>query len=197
MIDFDKELQKFQFLELDEDFIGLQNESSVIAKEFQRTLNRFGKEQGKTNLQLEEITGQLEEHRDKNSDKEQLKEELYLAEEEKQNLINGLILIMDQIEDLYRFSTKSSEESWSKQLELLWDNISNELLSIGIMKIEGENAQYNKNLHIAAEVRYCPEYEDGIILEVLRCGYVYKINVLRKAKVVVNKREDIGELTHE
>ncbi|HCS73083.1 MAG TPA: nucleotide exchange factor GrpE [Clostridiales bacterium] len=197
MIDFDKELQKFQFLELDEDFIGLQNESSVIAKEFQRTLNRFGKEQGKTNLQLEEITGQLEEHRDKNSDKEQLKEELYLAEEEKQNLINGFILIMDQIEDLYRFSTKSSEESWSKQLELLWDNISNELLSIGIMKIEGENAQYNKNLHIAAEVRYCPEYEDGIILEVLRCGYVYKINVLRKAKVVVNKREDMGELTHE
>ncbi|MDD4680154.1 MAG: nucleotide exchange factor GrpE [Clostridia bacterium] len=197
MIDFDKELQKFQFLELDEDFIGLQNESSVIAKEFQRTLNRFGKEQGKTNLQLEEITGQLEEHRDKNSDKEQLKEELYLAEEEKQNLINGFISIMDQIEDLYRFSTKSSEESWSKQLELLWDNISNELLSIGIMKIEGENAQYNKNLHIAAEVRYCPEYEDGIILEVLRCGYVYKINVLRKAKVVVNKREDMGELTHE
>ena len=160
-------------------------------------MNRFGKEQGKTNLQLEEITGQLEEHRDKNSDKEQLKEELYLAEEEKQNLINGFISIMDQIEDLYRFSTKSSEESWSKQLELLWDNISNELLSIGIMKIEGENAQYNKNLHIAVEVRYCPEYEDGIILEVLRCGYVYKINVLRKAKVVVNKREDIGELTHE
>ena len=189
MIDFDKELRKFQFLDLDEEFIDLQNESSVMIKAFEKTLNRFGKEQGKTNLQLEELTGQMEEELDNNTDKEQLKKELSLVEDEKWNLVNGFISILDQIEDLYRFSAKSSEESWSKQHELLWNNISNELLSIGIMKIEGENAQFNRNLQIPVEVRSAPEYEEGIVLEVLRSGYVYKTNVLRKAKVVVNKSD--------
>lgn len=187
MIDFDKELRKFQFLDLDEEFLDLQNESSVIIKVFEKTLNRFGKEQGKTNLQLEELTGQIEEELDNNTDVEQLKKELSFVEDEKWKLVNGFIAILDQIEDLYRFSASSSEESWSKQHELLWNNISNELLSIGIMKIEGENAQFNKNLQIPVEVRNSPEYEDAIVLEVLRCGYVYKTNVLRKAKVVVNK----------
>lgn len=200
MIDFDKELRKFQFLELDEEFIDLQNESSVIVKAFEKTLNRFGKEQGKTNLQLEELTGQMEEiteqideELDNNSDKVQLKKELTLAEDEKWNLVNGFIAILDQIEDLYRFSAKSSEETWSKQHELLWNNISNELLSIGIMKVDGEGAQFNKNLQIPVEVRSNPEYEDSIVIEVLRCGYIYKTNVLRKAKVVVNKRDNMGE----
>ena len=202
MIDFDKELRKFQFLDLDEEFIDLQNESFVMIKAFEKTLNRFGKEQGKTNLQLEELTGQMEEELDNNTDKEQLKKELSLVEDEKWNLVNGFISILDQIEDLYRFSAKSSEESWSKQHELLWNNISNELLSIGIMKIEGENAQFNRNLQIPVEVRSAPEYEEGIVLEVLRSGYVYKTNVLRKAKVVVNKsnqkvivinRDNMGE----
>ena len=202
MIDFDKELRKFQFLDLDEEFIDLQNESSVMIKAFEKTLNRFGKEQGKTNLQLEELTGQMEEELDNNTDKEQLKKELSLVEDEKFSLVNGIISILDQIEDPYRFSANSSEESWSKQHELLWNNISNELLSIGIMKIEGENAQFNRNLQIPVEVRSAPEYEEGIVLEVLRSGYVYKTNVLRKAKVVVNKsdqkvivikRDNIGE----
>ena len=193
MIDFEKELRKFQFLELDEEFIDLQNESSVIVKAFEKTLSRFGKEQGKTNIQLEELTGQFEEELDNNSDRAQLKKELSLAEDEKCNLVNGFITILDQIEDLYRFSAKSSEESWSKQHELLWNNISNELLSIGIMKIDGKNALFNKDLQIPVEVRSSPWHGDGIVIEVLRCGYVYKTNVLRKAKVVVNKIDNMGE----
>lgn len=193
MIDFDKELRKFQFMDLDEDFIHMQNESSMVIKAFQNTLKRFDKEQSKANLQLEEIMELVEEERNTSLDMEKLDKGLSASEDEKAVLVNGLIAILDQIEDLYRFSEKRIDNSWSDQLNLLWNNITNELLSMGIMKIDGKNAQYNKNLQLAVEVRYCPELDEGIVLEVLRCGYGYKNNILRKAKVIVNKKEDLEE----
>ena len=60
MIDFEKELKKFRFLDTDEDFIQLQNESSVLFKAFHSTLKRLSREQNQTNTQLEEVIGLAE-----------------------------------------------------------------------------------------------------------------------------------------
>ena len=197
MIDFEKELKKFRFLDTDEDFIQLQNESSVLFKAFHSTLKRLSREQNQTNTQLEEVIGLAEESSDFRSERaawkkklSETEDRLSAAEEEKLTLIRGFLIILDQIEDLYRYTEKSGSESWSRQLGLLWNNISGQLLSIGITKISGENADYNKDLQTVAELRDCPDSEDGIVLQVLRCGYLYRSGVLRKAEVVVNKREN-------
>jgi molecular chaperone GrpE (heat shock protein) len=109
---------------------------------------------------------------------------LTTSENEKFSLIKGFIAVLDQLEDLYRYSVRSKDDSWSTQLELLWNNISNELLTMGIMKIDGKTTQYNKNLHIAADIRSNLEYDNGITLEVLRCGYMHKSYCFCQAKSV-------------
>lgn len=188
MIDFKKELQKYNFMDIDEDFSQLQSETSIIFKAFNSTLKRIGIEQNKANTQLEEVIELVGEESEKNIVINTINEKLSANEDEKLLLVNGFIRILDQIENLYRFSVKSSNDNWSQQLEIIWSNISNELLSMGVMQIDVDKILYNKNLYIVKDVKYNPDVTDGIILEVLCCGYIYQSKVLRKAEVVVNKK---------
>lgn len=188
MIDFKKELQKYNFMDIDEDFSQLQSETAVIFKAFNSTLKRIGIEQNKANTQLEEVIELVGEENEKNIVINTINEKLSANDDEKLLLVNGFIRILDQIENLYRFSVKSSNDNWSQQLEIIWSNISNELLSMGVMQIDVDKILYNKNLYIVKDVKYNPDVADGILLEVLRCGYIYQSKVLRKAEVVVNKK---------
>ncbi len=191
MIDFRKELAKFDFLTVDEEFTGLYNETTQVVKLFNSTLKRIGKELNNTNMQLEEILSEYMEEKEKDRDKDkdiaELKKTITAYEEEKLSLVRSLVAILDQLEDIYRYSLKNDCDSWSEQMQLLWKNISVNLQLQGITRIEGENTLFDARIHSAVQVKEDKNVLNGMILEVLRCGYMYQSHLLRKAQVIVNK----------
>lgn len=191
-MDFEKELQKFDFFDVDEGFTKLQNEVSVVLDAFNTILRRLGVEQNKTNIQLEEIFSLLDEEKEKSADTADMKRRLETSEKEKLSLVKGFIAVLDLIEDLYRYSLLNGDGSWTKQFELLWNTVSKMLLSIGIIRIEGENTIFNQQLNSVKAVENIPDIQDRIVLEVIRCGYIYKSVILRKAEVVVNRISEGG-----
>ncbi|OGO77589.1 MAG: nucleotide exchange factor GrpE [Clostridiales bacterium GWB2_37_7] len=194
MIDFTKELEKFDFMEIDKTFIDIQNETVIIIESLNATLKRIGKEQSKTNMQIEEILTILDEEKEKEKLISELKKSEVVFEEDKTALVKGLISILDQLEDMYRYSLKHDTDSRAEQMRILWKNISSSLMICGIMRIDEQHVFFNAQLNIAVQTRYEEEFPEGYILEVLKCGYKYNSVVLRKAQVVVNmKYKDSGE----
>jgi len=203
MIDFKKEIEKYDFAGVDEDFMNLRHETSMVFKAFSNILKRLGLEQNKSNTQLEEIMEFIEDDKVrseeinvKNEEISNLNNMLSMSENENSTLVRSFVSILDHIEDLYSFAQKAGG-SWSSQLDIIWRNIGNELLSMGITRIEGERSQFNKSLHLAKDAKECPEAGDGTILEVLRCGYVYKSSVIRKAEVIVGRHQSAEINPHE
>ncbi|HBG16881.1 MAG TPA: nucleotide exchange factor GrpE [Firmicutes bacterium] len=193
MIDFHNELAKFDFFTVDEDFTGFHHESLPILKVFNSTFQRFCKELNGANIQLEEVVSLLAENNESEKNAAELKKELNKYEEENLSLVRGVVSILDQLEDLYRYSLQHEDAGWSGQMRLLWNNTAASLVAHGITRIEGEAVLFNPQIHAVVQIKEEKNLPHGMILEVFRCGYLYNAHVLRKASVVVNKNEERDE----
>ena len=193
MIDFEKELQRFHFLDIDMDSNIPDNEAAYAVEAFNAVLKRIAREQSNANAQLEELTALIDGEMEKNRDAEVLKERIYACENENLALVKGFIEILDQIENLYRYISTNEYGNRAAQIRLMWDNICNSLTALGIIRIDGLNTVFNPLIHDAKALRDEPGVQDGMILEVLRCGYIYKSILLRKSEVVVNKKGEESE----
>ena len=188
MIDFEKELQKFHFFDTDGDADILENEAAIVIDSFNSVLKKLGKDQSNANTQLEELVVLIDEGMEKSRSEEELKKQINTCEVEKLTLVKGFIEILDQMEDLYRYSSANDYGNWTTQIRLLWDNIYNSLIILGVVRVEGLNTMFNPLLNTVKMTRDLPDVQDGLILDVLRSGYIYKTAVIRKAEVVVNKK---------
>jgi molecular chaperone GrpE (heat shock protein) len=189
MIDFRKELAKFDFVTVDAEFTGYYYETTPVIEVFTSTLKRIGKELNHTNLQLEEILSHYMEEKEKDRQLIEQKKMIAAYEAEKLSLVQGLVATLDQLEDIYRYALKNERGGWSEQMQLLWRNTSANLLPLGIIRIEGENTLFDARIHAAVQVKEDKDIKNGVILEVLRCGYIYQSHLVRKAQVIVNKTD--------
>lgn len=193
MIDFEKELQKFHFFDTDGDADILENEAVIVIDSLNSVLKRLGKDQSNANTHLEELVALIDERMEKDRDAEELKKQIDVCEVEKRSLVKGFIEILDQMENLYRYSSVNDYGNWTTQIRLMWDNIYNSLVTLGIVRVEGLNTMFNPLLNTVEMTRDEHDVEDGLILDVLRCGYIYKSAVIRKAEVIVNKKSGESE----
>ncbi len=193
MIDFRKELAAFDFAAIDPAITGYLNEITPVIETFQSTLKRVSRELNQTNLQLEELlsTSQDEQGKDKTIAHQQ--ETINRLENEKKSFVLGLIAVVDQVEDLYRYACGHESESRIEQISLLWRKISAELIKLGIGIIEDSTAPFDNALHAAIAVKSDRNSQNGAILAVVCCGYLYQGKVIRKAQVVVNKIEESSD----
>lgn len=189
MIDFQKELAKFNFSEIDPEFTQFYSETAQLLAVCSTALKRIGKELNHANLQLEDVLAQSAEEKEKDRYLAEQKKMIEACEAEKLSLIEELVAALDQLEDIYRYASKNENNSWFEPLRHMWERSSANLLSRGIIRIEGEQALFDSRIHAALQVKEEENLPDGTILEVLRCGYIYQSNVLRKAQVIVNKTD--------
>ena len=187
MIDFKQELAKYNFQEVDPEFVRDYQETSRIAGACTAALRRIGKDLHQTNLQIEEILSLYQEEHEREQLLAEMRKKVAASAEEKPALVQGLIAVSDRLEDIYRFILKNENGSWLEQIRLVWNNAGIELLPLGIFRIEGEKSRFDARLHAVVGVKEEPAVADGVILEVIRCGYLYQSQCLRKAKVIVNK----------
>ncbi len=186
LIDFQKELAEYDFAAIDPELTGYLYETTPLIKSFHSSLKRVGKELNQTNIQLEELLdGSMDAQR---LDRVIANQEETIAglENDKSSLVQGLINVVDQIEDLYRYTLEHDSASRLEQIQLLWKKIVAELARLGISVVEEVNIPFDNSIHAATEVKTDRQYQDRAILAVIRCGYLHQARVLRKAQVVVN-----------
>lgn len=187
MIDFKKELEKFDFFDIDRELQDTYKEVSGIFNVVNSTFSRFSKEQGKTNIRLDELTDILEEEKEKNEMIGELKLKVDNSEKERVSIIRGIIEILDQVEYLYRLFINAENESLKGQLSLMWELISKTLISIGVTRIDDKNTVFDPSLNLIVETSSNTSLDEGVILDVLKSGYIYKGVVVRRSEVIANK----------
>ncbi len=187
MIDFRKELSKFDFFTVDAELADSYNDTTQVIEVLNSTLKRIGKELNNTNIQIEDVLSQYIEEKEKDKNIVVLKKTITAYEDEKLSLVHGLVAILDQFEDIYRYSLKNQCGSWFEQMQHLWRNTLTSLQVQGITRIEGENTLFDSRIHSAVQVKEDKNILNGMVLEVLRCGYTYQSCLIRKAQVIVNK----------
>ncbi|MBM7583193.1 molecular chaperone GrpE (heat shock protein) [Caldicoprobacter guelmensis] len=192
MIDVAKELQEF-VEDLQEDsldrFCGL---ADVIG-EFNKVLKKLGKEQYKYSHQLDEIMMTLEEQENFHKGCVFLQQQNRMKDMEVKKLVAVLLSVLDSYEDLYRYALKYGDESWKEQMTMQWNRTDIILKQNGIVRIEGIGELFVPQLYAVEEIRQLPDIPNGQIVDVIRSGYMYNGEIIRKARVVVNQTSEEHE----
>lgn len=76
---------------------------------------------------------------------------------------------------------------WAKGIELIYRKLLSYLDSEGLTRMDPLGETFDANLHEAITEEEHPEHESGIVIEVLRPGYMLGERVLRPAAVKVSK----------
>lgn len=185
MLDIKQELQKY----LEPQALPKQSEISVALELFTQEAKRFGKEQYKTTSQLEELIIQMEEQSENNQKEQVLVQQLTAVSDEVKQLLQSLMSSSDCLEEVYRFAKKNADPSWQQQLSMQWKRLEQTLMFCGLMRIEGIGERYQSQTQVAVGVASNLTLPEGIVVEIIKSGYVYRGQVLRKAEVLVNKHQ--------
>lgn len=195
MLDVIKELEKYKPVDLEEEIL-FKKETSKIISIFNKNIERIGKEQYKSNRNIDEILEILDEDKSKDELIAGFRDKLQRACEDREMLLKGLIDIVELFEDLYICSSKSLNESFLEQMRLQRENLEQIMQKCGITPIGKPLEMFDKELHIAREVKEDKEKPNMQIMEVIRRGYMYKGEIIRKSEVVVNSYNE-GSVTNE
>jgi len=117
-----------------------------------------------------------------------ISEQLFGGEsEENENLRVALMETMDLIEDLMRFTLTEPNSPYAEQARIMWKSAIRSAQESGIDVIDNENGNFDYKLHEVGGTDMCATLPSGCIIKTLKCGYLYKNEVLRRASVIVNK----------
>ena len=101
-------------------------------------------------------------------------------------LIRLLTNYHDQFFALGRAAEEAGNEAWSRQFSVSMDKLSESLALAGVQVIDRPGAAFSYALHEAADViETADQAQDMRVARVYSCGYVYKGNVVRKAKTAI------------
>lgn len=155
------------------------------------------KEIEKLKKQLEELTqekGELFEKLQRvsaefvNFERRSVKQIADSVEYEKKSLIRSLLPSLDNFEHaLAGAANAESVEKVVEGVQLTFDHMLDALKSHGVEKIAAADQQFDPSMHEALMQRTEEDKEDNIVLEEFQSGYTINGQVIRPAKVIVNK----------
>lgn len=122
-------------------------------------------------LQLDELSSQL------------------LDDSGEQALAAALISVIDAIEDFYRLTPEAS--AMFAQAQMMWHVAMKAAAAGGLEVINPKNQPPDFKRHKIESTTNDPAAPNGYVVNTLKCGYIYKNELLRPAAVLVNKKEDI------
>jgi len=110
--------------------------------------------------------------------------EINKLREEHYGFLNFIFYFMDFLEDL------SKNEKNKEIVTFIYEKMKQILRRAGIeeIQINEKSDKYNPDLHYPTKVEHLSEFEDEVILNVIKKGYIKNNSVLRKAEVTINKK---------
>ena len=179
MINVDEELKLIMSAYQNESFTENELFNSIDQK-----LQKQNKLQQKTCLSIEDLVEQVEKMTENES---QIKE----LEQENKMLIKTLMTSYDLFSEIILGANDSSGEAWYQQIVLQSKRLAKMLQEVGITLIHSQNDKLDLLYHKVIDCEYDALKEDNQIIRYIKVGYIYKGKVVRKAEVIINKREDV------
>lgn len=121
--------------------------------------------------------------------KRTLKEKMDISKYAEEDLLLGIIPVMDDFERALKHIEMSENCAGVKEgIDLIYVKLSDFLKQHGVREIESLNGSFNVDLHDAvAKIPVTEEEKKGKIVEVILKGYYLKDKVLRHSKVVIGE----------
>jgi molecular chaperone GrpE (heat shock protein) len=153
-----------------------QNIDDLMSKhltEINERLRRIEIKQKETSLQIDEIDNYLQ------------------IDDIKTVFINALIALADIIEDFCKYAAEDIESPLFEQAQMMWNAARNKVETAGLTIIDTAAVPFDFNIHSIKGTAYDDSLPAGYVIKILKCGYIFKDEVIRRAAVIANKNEEI------
>ena len=162
------------------------------------TDGQTGSEEAEQPSELEQTQQQLEELKDKflrlsaefdNYRKRTLKEKAELVLNGSEKTISSILPVLDDMERALANAEKTDDTEVLKEgMKLIYHKTNKIMESLGVKKIETDNADFDTNFHEAvAMVPGMGDDKKGKVLDCVQTGYTLNDKVIRHAKVAVGQ----------
>lgn len=201
MLDIKDELKNYKLVEFEENFQEYEDKDNEEIKSllimFTKAYERIGKEQYKTSNAVDDILDILEENNEINNqinnerqnDIKELKEQADDINNELKVMLNTVIGMSDIFDYMNNYVLNSNNENLQAQFKLVQEQLVEKLAKASITVLGTVNGEVDINIHQPIGTRWQEDKQEGIILDVIRKGFIYKGKLLRKAEIIVNKNE--------
>ena len=118
--------------------------------------------------------------------------------------VSALIALADIVEDFYYFAAedKGSSNQGSlnqglsnqgsalfEQALMMWNSAKNRLEAAGLTIIDTTDEPFDFNIHSIKGTAWDDNLPAGYVIKTIKCGYIFKDEIIRQAAVIVNKQE--------
>ena len=135
-------------------------------------LRRIENRQKETSLQLDEIDGFLQDGSNESV------------------MVEALTALLDIIGDFYYFAVCEEDSPLFEQARMMWDAAKNAAEAVGLEIIDAVCEPFDFSRHSTEVVEQDYNMPNSYVIKTLKCGYIYKDEIIRKAFVVVNKIDE-------
>ena len=153
----------------------------------------------KSNKEIEKLNGQIDALKEsllrnqaelQNYKRRKDEEVSKILKYKDEDLLKELLVVLDNFERAIKMDDNDLSDEVSKFLEgfkLIYSNTINILEKFEVKEIEAEGLEFDANYHHAVLTDHDDNKPQGVVLEVLQKGYMYKDRVIRPAMVKVNE----------
>jgi len=145
-------------------------------------LQKQNKLQQKTCLVMEDLVEQVE----------KISEDQFQAmilEQENKTLIKTLMTSYDLFAEILFGAYEKYQEPWYQQILFQSERLAKNLQEVGITLINSQDSKLDLIYHKVVDYQYDAAIAENQIVKYIKVGYIYKGKVVRKAEVIINKRE--------
>jgi molecular chaperone GrpE (heat shock protein) len=141
-------------------------------------LHKVESKQKEISLQLEEIDAYL-----------------HNGGDDEYALVDALIALADTIEDFYHFAAESEDPLLFEQTQMMWNAAKSAAGNAGLEIIEKSDEPFDFQRCSVESTGYDGNMPIGYVIKTLKCGYINKDEMMRRAVVVLNKAHTPNEET--
>lgn len=192
-MNYDAELKKFKKKKVADKKLEISDDSSItdILNEIDdlRNLSKNNSKISKKSvIQLSQVNNNIKNLQFKMDQLSESMEDDELDKNEKEVILDKLIFVCDQLDIIRDFVKDNLESSeWQKTLDKTVAKTKKEMERIGLEKIYPVNIKADPELHRPIDIVHKKGIEKNKIVKVLKAGYRYHGEMIRKAEVIVNK----------
>lgn len=168
---------------LDERFQRLERGIAVQREQLEGIGQNISKLQAAVHKHDMAIEDLLEEWEEKQSDESEVKEQFQIFKKERGYFLDLFASYQEQFWNLKRFA-EGKDETWAAQIALMEKNLERYRQLCGITVIGDYGARVDYDMHEVIEtVETKDPALDKTVADIYSCGYIYKGNVKKKARV--------------
>ncbi len=113
-----------------------------------------------------------------------------IKQAKRDGMISAIEVILPSLDVFKKAKQMIKDETDKKGIEMVENEINNSLKTLGVEKIDTQNAKFDPNLHHALSIVEDKTKPDNIIVEEYQAGYKLGDKVIKYSQVIVNKLKE-------